>query len=135
MNKRGEYYLIIPFILSITITIFLFFLYPEMVEDTAEGLIRAGALPERFHSSDGWIVDYAPVEHFIILSIVFVLLYYVWSLLQKRGNLIQKSLIGIYCVGYIFTLVEFWQMIGVTLVPMILITGLAIRCILKQSAD
>jgi len=119
--------------ISLLIIAFVFITYGEAVENTAMGLINAGTMPEKYHSSEGWGVDYAPVEHFMIVSLAFTLLYYAGCLLKNKRDLIQKILIGFYCLAYIFTLIEFWQMIGITLIPMILITGLAIRCIIIWS--
>lgn len=118
----------IYFIISLIIIGFTLLTYGEAVENTVMGLINAGTMPEKYHSSEGWFFNYAPVEHFMIISLVFILLYYFGCLLKNKRDLLQKILIWVYSLAYIFTLIEFWQMVGITFVPMLLITGLAVHC-------
>ena len=104
--------------------------YEEGVENTLMGMVNAGTMPEKYLSSEGWVFDYAPVEHFLMLSAGFAVLYYGTGFFTK-SRLPGKVLLGLYVIGFIFVTAEFWQLIGITLFPAVFIIGLAVYC-LKQ---
>ena len=84
----------IYFIISLIIIGFTLLTYGEAVENTVMGLINAGTMPEKYYSCEGWFFNYAPVEHFMIISLVFTLFYYFVCLLNHKRDLVQKILIG-----------------------------------------
>lgn len=121
----------ICFMLSLIVVGFTFLTYGEAVENTLMQMANAGTMPEKYLSSDGWVFDYAPVEHFMILSIGFVVLYYGGVGLMK-SQMLGKVLIGLYLAGFVLVTMEFWQLIGVTLLPMVFLCGMAIYNLKKQ---
>ena len=117
------------FVVSLIIIGFTFLTYGEAVENTIMGLINAGTMPEKYLSSEGWGFNYAPVEHFLILSAVFTVVYYGIGFLVKKRRvslLLAVTTIALYLIGYIFVTLEFWQLIGITVTPMVFLFGIAI---------
>lgn len=117
------------FVVSLIIIGFAFLTYGEAVENTIMGLINAGTMPEKYLSSEGWGFNYAPVERFLILSAVFTVIYYgIGFLVNKRrvSILLAVTAIALYLIGYIFVTLEFWQLIAITVTPMVFLCGIAI---------
>lgn len=126
--SRGK--LSVCFVISLIIIGITFLTYGEGVESSLMGMVNAGTMPEKYLSSDGWVFDYAPVEHFLLLSVGFAVLYYGTGFFIK-SRLPGKVLLCLYVIGFIFVTAEFWQLIGITLFSAVFIIGLAVYC-LKQ---
>ena len=72
--NRGK--LCICFVISLIVIGFTLLTYGEVVENTIMGMIQSGTMPERYHGSEGWGLNYEPVENFLILSAAFIVLFY-----------------------------------------------------------
>lgn len=131
----GKGKLTICFVLSLIIIGITFFTYGEAVENTMMSMIHAGTMPERYLESEGWGFDYAPVERFMMLSVGFCVLYYGTELLLKShrvGILFGSVMLAVYVIGYIYIMLAFWQLIGVTMIPMILLCGIAVFYLISR---
>lgn len=125
--RRGK--LLICFGISMIVIGFTFLTYGEAVENTLMSMINAGTMPEKYLSSEGWGFDYEPVEHFLMLSVAFAVVYYGISFLLKSRRmavLFGGVVLGLYLIGFVLVTLEFWQLIGVTVMPMVLLCGIAI---------
>jgi len=124
--SRGK--LICCFVVSLLIVGITLVTYGEAVENMIMSRIQNGTMPEIYHSSEGWGFNYEPVENFLILSVGFVVLFYGVCFFAK-SQLLGGGLFGLYLFGYLFVTAEFWQLISVTLIPMVLLCGIAGYCL------
>lgn len=123
------------FVISLVIILVTFLTYGEAVENAIMGMIQNGTMPERYLESEGWGFDYAPVERFMMLSVSFCVLYYGTEFLLKShrfGVLFGGVMLAVYVIGYIYVMLAFWQLIGVTIVPMILLFGIAVFYLISR---
>ena len=128
--------LLICFALSMIVIGFIFLTYGEAVENTIMGMINAGTMPEKYLTSEGWGFDYEPVEHFLMLSIVFTVVYYgisFWLKSWKMASLFAAVALGFYLIGYVLVMSAFWQLVGVTVMPMMLLCAVVIYSLLGRA--
>lgn len=128
--------LLICVLLSVIVIGFTFLTYGEAVENTIMGMINAGTMPEKYLTSEGWGFDYEPVEHFLMLSVVFTVVYYgisFWLKSWKMAFLFASVALGLYLIGYVLVMSAFWQLVGVTVMPMVLLCAIVIYSLVGRA--
>jgi len=128
--------LLICFALSMIVIGFTFLTYGEAVENTLMDMINAGTMPEKYLTSEGWGFDYEPVEHFLMLSGVFTVVYYgisFWLKSWKMASLFAAVALGFYLIGYVLVMSAFWQLVGVTVMPMVLMCAIVIYSLVGRA--
>ena len=128
--------LLICFALSMIVIGFTFLTYGEAVENTLMDMINAGTMPEKYLTSEGWGFDYEPVEHFLMLSVVFTVVYYgisFWLKSVRLATLFGVVALGFYLISYVLVMSAFWQLVGVTVMPMMLLCAVVIYSLLGRA--